>query len=601
MAHLDIQRMRFRVTGRGWVRGEAAARVARAAERRLPAAVAARLAELWPDEERVVDEPLRLTLRVRLAELAAAIDSDEALTALVARLVDRTLADARAALAGEEAPRAAASTEAAAETARDAPFAWSLEPAGGRAALMALLVDWQARGWLEALLGGMPAAALARWCEVLQGETAPDAAAPSSAAEARGAEAEAARSKAEAERAARARAQLLAMVKAAARDETVAQAEDESFTPAAERATAPPTRPSQLRHFAASTVEPARPRDAPPPPLIAHHAAPVERTGEREIACALPFLLLRSLERIGWLEALAACFAAFERSDALPAVATGLAYKVLAPPARGWRRDDATQAVAEVFAGALCDDAALAAVDAPELLAPLDAVVARALVAGHAPGAPLLIAGQGADRLLLESDGLFPIAAGDAESLLRGLAGCAAKLVVFADAAEPSLLRALDGAGHCFFTDAPPARGERWRRLQRGRRILYTNGSGEGAALAVDQLDGADEAGALLAALRARPAVATEACASLERTLALAAGAALGDLSWRLFRAREPSTPRLALERFADLGARVCWDDTTMEVRLPLGRRARDLQSHSLLGETRAPWLGRRTIRLVGG
>jgi hypothetical protein len=312
-------------------------------------------------------------------------------------------------------------------------------------------------------------------------------------------------------------------------------------------------------------------------------------------------LLLRPLERIGWLDLLATSFAALERSDSLPAVATGLAYKVLAPPERGWRRNSASQAVAEVFAGAVCDDAALAALAAPELLAPLDALVAGALLAGHAAGAPVLVAGQGGESLLLESDGLFPIAAGDAEALVRALGGSSAPLVVFADAAEPSLLRALDRAGHSFFTDAPPARDERWRRLQRGRRILYTNGTGDGAAQAADQLDGADEAAALVEALRQRPALATEACAPVERTMALAAGAALGDLSWRLFRAREPSTPRLALERFADLGARVRWDDTTMEVRLPLGRRASDLQAQGLLGETRAPWLGRRTIHLVGG
>jgi hypothetical protein len=597
MAHLDIQRMRFRVTGRGWVRGEAAARVARAAERRIPAAVATRLAELWPDEERVLEEPLRLTLRVGLAELAAAVDSDEALELLVARLVDHTLARARTALENEREVRPAF-PEAVAETSLAATSPAQLGAAGGRAALMALLVEWRARGWLEPLLGGMPEEALARWCEQLLGERVSRPAAPVGEADARTLAGDAA---APAERAARYRASLLAAVEAVARGEPVAQAVNLASAPTADTATSASPPEEAVRQFAALAVERARPPCAYPPPSASRRATPVAPAGEREIACALPFLLLRPLQRMGWLEALAATFAALDRSDALPAVATGLAYKVLAPPARGWRRDSASQAVAEAFAGASCDDDALAASAAPELLAPLDALVAHALLAGHAAGAPLLVAGRGADRLLLESDGLFPIAAGEPEALVRALGGCQAPLVVFAEAAEPSLLAALDAAGKRFFTDAPPGRGEGWRRLQRGRRVLFTNGSDEGAAQAADQLDNSDEADALIEALRQRRAVATEVCVPVERSLTVAAGAALGDISWRLFRAREPSTPRLALERFADLGARVRWDETTVEVRLPLGRRSRDLEAHGLLGEARVPWLGRRTVRLMGG
>ena len=68
-------------------------------------------------------------------------------------------------------------------------------------------------------------------------------------------------------------------------------------------------------------------------------------------ASALPFLMLGPLSRLGYLKALTAVLAASNSTDAAPIFATALAYKVAAPPARGWRRDEKAITTASLFAG----------------------------------------------------------------------------------------------------------------------------------------------------------------------------------------------------------------------------------------------------------
>ena len=130
--------------------------------------------------------------------------------------------------------------------------------------------------------------------------------------------------------------------------------------------------------------------------------------------------------------------------------------------------------------------------------------------------------------------------------------------------------------------------------------MLFGNDGSDALARAAEQLDSFDEVRSLLEALALRRAVRSDGGGALERSLELAAGAALGEIAWRLFRHREPSTPRLALERFADLGARLRCDEHGVEVRLPLGRRSHDLQAHGLLGDARVPWLRGQTVRIAG-
>jgi len=79
-------------------------------------------------------------------------------------------------------------------------------------------------------------------------------------------------------------------------------------------------------------------------------------SGVRHVASALPFLLLGPLSEMGYLKTLAATMDAANASNLLPLFATALAYKVLAPPARGWRRDATMVDAAKAFAAPVAFD-----------------------------------------------------------------------------------------------------------------------------------------------------------------------------------------------------------------------------------------------------
>ena len=99
-----------------------------------------------------------------------------------------------------------------------------------------------------------------------------------------------------------------------------------------------------------------------------------------------------------------------------------------------------------------------------------------------------------------------------------------------------------------------------------------------------------------------RAAVPLAASPALGRSLLLAAGLGLGTLAWTLWREREPTDPLLALERFADLSARVSFEPHRVRVRLPLGPRHSDLSAHGLLADVRGvPWFGDRVVEFSGG
>jgi hypothetical protein len=69
-----------------------------------------------------------------------------------------------------------------------------------------------------------------------------------------------------------------------------------------------------------------------------------------------------------------------------------------------------------------------------------------------------------------------------------------------------------------------------------------------------------------------------------------------------LWRTRERTDPLLALERFGDLDAVVRFDEDRVRVRLPLGKRFRDLKETGLLEDIPAvSWLGFRRVVFSGG
>jgi hypothetical protein len=333
-------------------------------------------------------------------------------------------------------------------------------------------------------------------------------------------------------------------------------------------------------------------------------------TTDADVACALPFLLLGPLDHAGYLAALGPALEPVGLQAQTAVFATALAYTVLGPLERGWRRRPQDVVAAAAFAGlgapvpgeALTEFARVTGLVLPVL----DAVVTRALADGHTAGEPLVLVtvGERADDglLLFDREGLFPVAwADDAPGLLPAWRIFGSPPILAAPAAVGALRRLADD-GASFAVATPPARAERWRRLPPHQ--LWTNTDDP----ALTRHAGGYQQAVDLATELARALVAERAAApladgpALGRSLLLAAGLGLGTLAWTLWREREPADPLLALERFADLSARVSFEQDRVRVRLPLGSRHSDLSAHGLLADVPGvPWFGGRVVEFSGG
>ena len=374
---------------------------------------------------------------------------------------------------------------------------------------------------------------------------------------------------------------------------------------------------SEFQVSTSSTKEPSVSQSQPPTLQAASTHQPLQRIASkmRRDASALPFLLLGPLSRTGYLQTLAAVLEASENTAASPLFATALAYKLLAPPDRGWRRSAATLSSAAAFAAldSPAPEPALiqfAQSIAPHL-SPLDATLSGALIAGHNPNIPLLLLSlpeQGV--LLFDTEGIFPIQwAANVTDLRSTLIQLDSSLVfVPRESADVELLRWLNDEGLRFVTDAPPTRGESLRSIRRPPDIrLWTNDEGTSdsvfARLASSLTASVEDAFELLQALaKDRPATTLARDSALDRHLTMAAAVALGTIAWELWKEREQTAPHIVIDRFADLHARVDYDDDLVTVSLPLGKRFLDLRDHGLLEDVNdVPWLEGRKLVFTSG
>jgi hypothetical protein len=362
---------------------------------------------------------------------------------------------------------------------------------------------------------------------------------------------------------------------------------------------------------AADTVSAGRANGTDPAAVVPAHvdSAPLATT-DADVTCALPFLLLGPLAQTGYLTALEPALQPVGLQAHAAVFATALAYTVLGPLERAWRRRPADSAAAAAFAGlgaplvgqALTEFARVAGTALPAL----DAVVTRALADGHTEGEPLVLvaAGERADHglVLFDREGLFPVAWADAAAGLAPAWRMFGSPPVLVAPTAVGALRGLADAGASFVVATPPARTEPWRRLPPHR--LWTNSDDPALARhAAGYRQATDLAAELIQALATeRAAVPLAASPALARSLLLAAGLGLGTLAWTLWREREPTDPLLALERFADLSARVSFEPHRIRVRLPLGPRHSDLSAHGLLADVLGvPWFGDRVVEFSGG
>lgn len=353
----------------------------------------------------------------------------------------------------------------------------------------------------------------------------------------------------------------------------------------------------------------ARPVAVERRPAAEAGAAAPRKAGETRVWSALPFLLAGPLARIGYLDAIGPALAGVELAEDAPLFAAALAYKVLGMTERGWRRTERDSEAAAAFA----------ALDAPvpeerltefaRLVGPalpvLDGVLALSVCRGHDPADPLLLTGTDDRLLLVDAQGVFPIAwAERVSALLPHWQTCGRPPVLICDGPlPPGTLHELAAAGVPFLTGIRPLRGDPVARI-RWRTPLWT---AEGAApdprLAA-QLPGhaarlADLVGALAGERRAVPLARDGA---LDRSVTLAAGLGLSTIAWTLWRERETPDPVLALTRFADLDATVRFEREAVRVRVPLGRRHTDLLRGGLLADVPdVVWLGGRALTFSGG
>lgn len=347
------------------------------------------------------------------------------------------------------------------------------------------------------------------------------------------------------------------------------------------------------------------------PPATASLKAEMENT--RHVSSALPFLLLSVLSRTGYLETVSASLDALGLNSLLPAFAAALAFKVLDPPERGWRRTPRSIITASVFAGIQgeIDEASL--VHCSRLLegslSPLNALLAESLMRGHAADQPLVLSPAAHGLLLTDGEGVLPIAwAAQFSDLLPVLKQApTAVLLTPIEVANPETLRQAHASGLSFLTNAPPVRGEQWRVLTAPGAVRYWTNDTASQASTLIVFAGrlqpmVQQSQTWWNELAARPGVPLAPDADFERTLALGAGVALGMIAWLLWRGREATSPLLALQRFADLDARVRFTKDTVQVRLPLGKRQQDLKASGLLKSVNdAPWYGGRTIEFAEG
>lgn len=347
-------------------------------------------------------------------------------------------------------------------------------------------------------------------------------------------------------------------------------------------------------------------------PVAGSGRAPQPAAGSVVVETALPFLLLPTLHRSGWLACVAPVLEAAGCAWAVPAFGFALALKALPAPRRGWQRDAGMLAAAAAFAGRSQpvpgqEIQALARLTSGHRGA-LHAAAARALLEGHAPRSSLLLVRHGGSFVLFDEDGIFPVlAASDPVDLVERMDGDRRFLEISREAADGDLLRALHDRGHEFLARGELSRGELWKPViaSDGSRLLGSTSRAGARRWQGARLRRAAEVAAEL--LDARPvAPSGKGSDGLEACLAIAAGMALGQIAWALCQS-DPDAwalpdPVLAFERFHSLSARVDFRSDRVDVALPLGARHRDLRAHELLSDVPAvPWLDGRTVRFHGG
>lgn len=349
----------------------------------------------------------------------------------------------------------------------------------------------------------------------------------------------------------------------------------------------------------------AAPYSVPAAPSLSRSSALVR--GRYAAPSLLPFLALQPLCRHGlWSD-----FAL--QGEAASAIGAAFAAIVL-----GADNFDRAAPLCSVFAG--CDGAptgesllAAARAGAGDL-AGLAARCGALLLAGHDEAMPLLAVRADGRLLVVERDGLAPLAWLDSSDCTAFAAAGPPPLVLAGD--DRAAMAELAAQALDVLCAGAPGRGEAWSLVHGpGGWIGASNLPPAPAAALARQAawcaEAAPRAQAVWqhlfhSALAAPEQAGGEALLSLRGALSLAAGFALSELALALGR-RNPAAwvdpdPLLAFERFADLSGEVEVGERLVRVHLPMGRRFIDLRDAGLLEPLdNVPWWNGHRIEFAGG
>jgi len=627
MADVLIHRCTLRVVRRGgWSWGPDPKRLLQDVVRSFPELLARKLETLFPDEEdREFAAPIRLRIPIRMSDLlpdpTVAGSADFPAASRTIASVEEKLDGALRRFFGVETGSVAGSTSrgrfASADADADEKNAW--EECRGIGAVARALMRWHRSGVLENRLAALGDHELeswhrAVWLQVEEwNEPAPEAV---SSIEEQGLALATSHEKSFGRDVREDRLRLRLLVAAALAEHIQIPlasprllAALNRILPVEDRATAGPVITTGNAPVAAETKSAETWNSGPK-----RESAPF---WEVQVDCALPFLLLGPLSKLGYFEGLAAVLEAADLSDKACLFAAALAYKVLEPPERGWRRSPSSVQTASAFAGmqeAVPNDAL---VEFSRQIARhtemLDWTLTESVVRGHTPGSPILLRRADTENstgfLLIDTSGCFPIAWNQrAEPLLPVLGRLGNSIVLVSrEAAGPRVLQELDRAGVSFVSDVLPTRSEAWRRIQQGPvQLGWTNHAAPESVAVLEAariLDAAvEEATQLWETLAGRPGVIRASLPQLDCSLMLAASVAAGMIAWQLWRGRGRTTPSMVVERFCDLDGRVRFSPNSVNVRLPLGRRHQELLNGGFLNPASGvPWFGDRQVELGGG
>lgn len=335
-----------------------------------------------------------------------------------------------------------------------------------------------------------------------------------------------------------------------------------------------------------------------------------------ELACdsALPFLILQPLFQCGYLDLLGLSLSAAKCGELTAAFAACLALKVTDMPERDWRHLPSSMTLACAMAGGLqklpTEEIHRLDERADQFCSGLDTLLGDSLL-GHETQPRVLhimpVSRESFDGYLIsDCRGHFPIALLNSFEQLEQLLlpHQASTLLVLSPALSSSeWLENCESSGFCFLSGVPSGRGRSWRPIAGRRGVrLWTNdrqSSSPKLLHAARLAQNAEEAGDLFWNSFAiqRQAVPLASGFRLEKTLSLAAGAALAQLALDLWGECEETDPTLAVERLGDLACRIRFRESRIEVILPLGRRSDALRQARYLEDIPGlPWLQNRSI-----